>query len=86
MKCFKVNKKIFGEPKIIGLSINLFFLFIAVIVGCSFTLMASVTVIKILIVIAIILASYIIFKFLDSDYLNNASNEKCPEIITINIF
>lgn len=84
MKTFKVNKKIIGEPKILGLSFNLFFFFIGTVVMAAFLLISKITFLKLLFAFFIVAASYIVLKFFDSNFLNQMSDEKFPDIIICN--
>jgi hypothetical protein len=86
MKTFKVNKNIVGEPKIFGLSLTMFFLFVASLVLSSFLLISNFTLVRVVLAVLIVFLAYVVLYFLDSDYLNRVADDSFPDTVICDRF
>jgi hypothetical protein len=86
MKSFKVKKGIQGQLNILGLPLNLFFVFLGAIVIGVINFASGFSFSRFLFSFTLIVGSYFILRLLDSDLLNALGNEKFPDSITIDSF
>ncbi len=78
IKIYKVNKR----PIIWGLSLSLFYVFIAITTILAFTLIAGITLLKFIICVSLIALTYVVLKTLSGrDIIDKAMNEKLPDRI-----
>jgi hypothetical protein len=83
MKEFKVNRNLVATPNILGLPLQLFFVFFIAIIVSIFFLIGGLSFGKILAVLLFDAAAYFGLKFLSGDKVSTLGNEKFPDRITV---
>ena len=82
MKSYRIYKNVNKRPYILGLRLQLFYLFILLLIIVIFLLSAGITFFKLAFYTVILIASYLSLKKLNSGaFLSSISNERFPSTI-----
>lgn len=86
MKEFKVKRNLEVRPYILGLPLQLFFIFFVVFIVSIFFSIGNFSFLRIFIILLADVVIYFLLKLLSGDGINQLGNDKFPDRITIDNF